>query len=386
MKDKLSNAIFIFVAFISGGLTMYYFSNNNINNTNNLNDINLNYGDTSNLKDKFIESDELEDKTCNDEAMSIENNLVDAIGKVYDATVMVNTYKSNKVENTGSGFVYKVDDKYAYIMTNHHVIDEGNKWSVILTDDTEVDVMVLGSDAYLDLAVLKMDKSYVKSIAKIGSDSKCKLGDTVFSVGSPLGYEYRGSVTNGIISGLKRMVEVAINSSSEDYVMEVIQTNAAVNPGNSGGPLVNANGEVIGVVSLKLVQNSVEGMGFAIPIDYAMKFIPMLEKGEKIERPLLGISMVNVNEKTTLKRYHNIVVDSKIEKGVVVIEIDEKSSVKNTSLQKGDVITKINDDDIENAAYLKYYLYQYKTGDTIELTYYRDGVYKTTKITLMKNN
>lgn len=370
MKDKFSYGIIVFIAFILGGLTMYYFSNNN-NNTYVVED---------------PDGNETVCKSCNETVIVENGSLSAAIEKVYDATVMVNTYKDSKVVSTGSGFVYKTDNNYGYIMTNHHVVSEGNKWTLYLSDDTEVEAQLLGSDQYLDLAVLRIAKKNVKAVAAIGKNSECKLGDIVFSVGSPLGYDYRGSVTNGIISGLDRLVEVAVNGNSEDWVMEVLQTNAAVNPGNSGGPLVNAKGEVIGVISLKLVENSVEGMGFAIPIEYAMSHVDVLEKDEKIERPLLGISLLNVNDKSTLKYYYNIVVDEEIEEGVVVIEISEDSGASKSSLKKGDVITKLNGEKVENSAYLKYLLYKYKVGDTVELTYYRDGSYKTTKITLTKNN
>ena len=369
MKDKFNFGIIIFVAFILGGLTMYYF-----NSTRN------NYVTVDN------DGNEMVCKSCNETVIVENGSLSAAIEKIYDATVMVNTYKNNKISGTGSGFVYKTDNNYGYVMTNHHVVNSGTKWTLYLSDDKEVEAKLLGSDQYLDLAVLRIAKKDVKAVASIGKDSECKLGDVVFSVGSPLGYDYRGSVTNGIISGLNRLVEVSVSGNSEDWVMEVLQTNAAVNPGNSGGPLVNAKGEVIGVISLKLVENSVEGMGFAIPIEYAMKHIEALEKGAKIERPLLGISLLNVNDTLSLKYYYDIVIDEDIEEGVVVIEISDNSGASKSSLKVGDVITKLNGEKVENLAYLKYLLYKYNVGDTVEITYYRDGSYKTTKVTLTKNN
>ena len=166
--------------------------------------------------------------------------------------------------------------------------------------------------------------------------------------------------------------------------MEVIQTNAAVNPGNSGGPLFNANGEVVGVISMKLVENSIEGMGFAIPIDYAMSHVNKLEKGEKIERPLIGISMANVTD-TYLLFQNRIIVPDGVEEGVVVVEISSDSGASKSDLQKGDVITKLNGSTVKNAAYLKYLLYKYNPGDTVTITYNRNGKVATTKITLTKN-
>ncbi len=372
MKDKFSYGLIIFVAFICGGLTMYYFSNNQ----------------SYSIPESIISNSVIVDKLNNsNKEVEINNtNLTDSIEKIYDAVVMVNNYKKDKVSNTGSGFVYKVDDKYGYIMTNHHVVEKGDKWSLYFSDDKEIDAELLGSDKYLDLAVLRVEKKYVKLVAKIGRSNQSRLGDTVFSIGSPLGYNYRGTVTNGIISGLNRFVEVSITGGVDDWVMEVIQTNTAVNPGNSGGPLVNANGEVIGVVSLKLVENAVEGMGFAIPIEDAMGHIDVLENGKSIDRPLLGISMMNLDQSVALKNDYQIEIDTEIEDGVVVVEISKGTGASKSNLKKGDVITKIGDEKVNNLAYLKYYLYKYNIGDNVELTYYRDGVYKTTTITLTKNN
>ena len=378
MKSKFCNGLIVFIAFISGGLTMYYFSLNNSPISSSIS--------TNNHGSTVIEEVYNDYKEVNDSKNNVLNNLSNAINKVYDATVMINNYKKDKISNTGSGFVYKVDNNYGYIMTNHHVINDGNEITVVLTDDQEIEAELLGSDQYLDLAVLRISKNHIKGIANIGKNSLCRLGDEVFTIGSPLGYEYRGTVTNGIISGLNRLVEVSVSGNGEDWVMEVIQTNTAVNPGNSGGALFNSNGEVIGVISLKLVKDSVEGMGFAIPIEDAMSHIEQLELGKKIERPLLGISMINAEAKSVLKSYYNIDLDESISSGVVVIEISEGTGASKSSLKKGDVITQINGKNVDNLAYLKYLLYKYNIGDTIELTYYREGSYNKTKVNLMKNN
>ena len=165
--------------------------------------------------------------------------------------------------------------------------------------------------------------------------------------------------------------------------MKVIQTDAALNPGNSGGPLCNVNGEVIGVTSLKLVNDSIEGMGFAIKIEDAMKHVNDLENGKKIERPLLGITHVNVTETSILRQY-NISIDSSINEGIAILEIMKDSSAENAGLKKGDVIIAIDDDKVTNTAYLRYLLYKHNIGDTIKVKYIRGKEEKTTNITLSK--
>ena len=308
------------------------------------------------------------------------SSLAASVKKVYDSVAVVEGYQQNQLSSTGTGFVYKVDDKYGYVMTNHHVISGAEKVVLIRSDDKEIEGVVLGSDEYLDLAVIRINKSDVIDTAVIGTSEKSKLGDTVFTIGSPLGYEYRGTVTDGILSGKDRLVTVSL-SGTNDWVMKVLQTNAAVNPGNSGGPLVNASGEVIGVISLKLVQTEVENMGFAIPIEYAMSHIESLESGKAITRPMLGISMINASDTYSLYR-NGIMLKDNVTTGVVVVEISKNSGASKSDLQKGDVVTKINNEKVDNMAYLRYELYKYNAGDEITLTYLRDGKERTTKVKL----
>ena len=251
-----------------------------------------------------------------------------------------------------------------------------------MSDDTETEATVLGGDEYLDLAVLRVDKSNVSMVANIGTSEDMKLGDTVFTVGTPMGEEYRGTVTSGILSGKDRMVSVSVsNSSSSDWIMRVLQFDASINPGNSGGPLLNANGEVIGICSLKLVDDEIEGMGFAIPIEYAMNHIESLENGEEIDWPVLGVSMINANDTTALYR-NGINVDRNITEGVVVVQAEKGSGAYDAGLTTGDVITKIDGKDVEDSAYLRYELYQHQAGDTIKITYIRNNKEHTVNVKL----
>lgn len=371
MKNKVLNLFMFFVIFILGGLVMFGFTKL----TN---------------KNSTVKSTETECHACPETVIVEEGNLSAAVEKVYNSSVMVKTSSNKKLIGSGSGFVYKVDDKYNYIITNHHVIKSGDSFKIVNYKDEEIEAKLLGSDEYLDIAILQIEKQEDMPAVAIGKSSEAKLGDTVFTVGTPVGYTYHNTVTSGIISGLNRQVEVSIsngsgyNTTKENYVMEAIQTNAAVNPGNSGGALVNAKGEVIGVISMKLVDSSIEGMGFAIPIELVMANVETLSKGEKIERPLLGIQLLDISDTWTLYKA-GIIVPEEVEYGIVVYEVSEKSGAALSDLKKGDIIMKINDSEVKNSAYLKYLLYKYKPGDEVTVTYYRDGKINTTKVKLTKN-
>ena len=324
--------------------------------------------------------------TRNDTQVYEKNSLAAAVDKIYDAVAMVSAYQNDTLISTGSAFVYKTDNNYGYLLTNYHVVEGADSITLTMSDDTEAEATVLGGDEYLDLAVLRVDKSNVSMVANIGNSEDMNLGDTVFTVGTPMGEEYRGTVTSGILSGKDRMVSVSVsNSNSNDWVMRVLQFDASINPGNSGGPLLNANGEVIGICSLKLVDDEIEGMGFAIPIEYAMNHIESLEKGEEIEWPVLGVSMVNANDTTGLYR-NGITIDRNITEGVVVVQAERGSGAAEAGLTTGDVITAIDGEEVADSAYLRYELYQHQAGDTIKITYIRDGKENTVDVTLGGSN
>ena len=324
--------------------------------------------------------------TRNDTQVYEKNSLAAAVDKIYDAVAMVSAYQNDTLISTGSAFVYKTDNNYGYLLTNYHVVEGADSITLTMSDDTEAEATVLGGDEYLDLAVLRVDKSNVSMVANIGNSEDMSLGDTVFTVGTPMGEEYRGTVTSGILSGKDRMVSVSVsNSNSNDWVMRVLQFDASINPGNSGGPLLNANGEVIGICSLKLVDDEIEGMGFAIQIEYAMNHIESLEKGEEIEWPVLGVSMVNANDTTGLYR-NGITIDRNITEGVVVVQAERGSGAAEAGLTTGDVITAIDGEEVADSAYLRYELYQHQAGDTIKITYIRDGKENTVDVTLGGSN
>lgn len=313
-----------------------------------------------------------------------DTGIADAVEKLYDAVVVVGSYKDGILSSSGTGFVYDEDDKYAYILTNSHVIDSATSIKVKFTNDNIEDVELVGNDSYSDIAVLKIDKDKVIKIAEIGTNENLRVGDTVFAIGAPLDNEYSWTVTRGILSGKDRLVDVSVSSTGNaDWVMSVLQTDAAINSGNSGGPLANSNGEVIGITNMKLVSDGVEGMGFAIPIEDAVNYAAQLRENGKIERPFLGISMLDSSDTYNLARYR-ISLDTNIE-GAVVIETQAGSPASDAKLQMGDVITKIEDYEVTSVARLKYYLYKYAPGEKVKITYVRNGKTTTATIKLEKS-
>jgi len=312
------------------------------------------------------------------------NSISNAVEKVYDAVVVVEVYSKDKLVSTGTGFVYKKDDDKVYLMTNNHVIDtEGDgDVKVLFTDGMKLDAKVVGSDIYSDIAVLSVKNDSKIVSAVMGNSDKSYVGDTVFAIGSPQGSDYAGTVTKGIVSGKNRVVEVALTSSSSyDYYMEVLQTDAAINPGNSGGPLCNISGEVIGITNMKLVDDTVEAMGFAIPIEDALKVAEILEKEGKITRPYVGIEMLDLSNPYSLWQA-GILIPEGVDEGVVVYNVVNDSPADAAGLKKGDIITKLGKREISGLADFRYELYKYNPKDDVEVIFVRDGEEKMTTIIL----
>lgn len=310
-----------------------------------------------------------------------DTGIAEAVNKVYDAVVVVKTYKNKELYSTGTGFVYEIDDGTAYILTNHHVVESGEEVYIQFTDGNTEKVNIIGSDKYADIAVLSIKANNSVKVASIGSSEDIRIGDTVFAVGAPLDAStYSGTVTRGIISGKNRLVSVSLtNSYTSDWVMSVLQTDAAINSGNSGGPLSNGNGEVIGITSLKLVNDGVEGMGFAIPIETAMDYAKKIVNGDKIERPYLGVSMANLSD---AQYAFPLLRNLDITHGVYISKVEDKSPASNAGMQAGDIILAIDNDEVPSVAYLRYLLYQHDIGDEISVKINRNGEEKLLTIKL----
>lgn len=319
-------------------------------------------------------------------------NLTTAIQDASAAVVGVENlqqtdlFSESEEAGSGSGVIYKKEDGKAYVVTNHHVVDGATSLEVTLSNGQKEKATLLGSDEISDLAVLEIDGTNVDQVATFGTSDDLTVGQQAIAIGNPLGAEFAGSVTQGIISGLDRSVAVdSNNDGTEDWVTEVLQTDAAINPGNSGGALINANGEIVGINSMKIAQEEVEGIGFAIPIDAAKPIINQLESTGKVERPYIGIGAVSLDQVPQVNAQETLNLPEDVTQGVVLAQVVESSPAADAGLQEYDVVTKIDDQDITSMVDLRSYLYSDKNiGDEVTVTYYRDGKKETTKLTLAK--
>lgn len=341
--------------------------------------------------------------TVSKTAVKNENSTTQAVDKVKDAVVSVITYSSNsqnsllgsdetdtdtnaeQVYSEGSGVIYKKEGNTAYLVTNTHVINGAKKVDIRLADGTKVPGEIVGSDTYSDIAVVKIAADKVTTVAEFGDSSQLTVGETAIAIGSPLGSEYANTVTQGIVSSLNRNVSLK-SEDGQAISTNAIQTDTAINPGNSGGPLINIQGQVIGITSSKIASNggtSVEGLGFAIPANDVINIIKQLEKDGKVTRPALGIRMVNLSNLSTTD-LQKLKLPGNVTSGVAVRSV-QKNMPANGHLQQYDVITKIDDKAISSTTELQSALYSHSIGDSITVTYYRDGKEETTTIKLDKS-
>ncbi len=311
-----------------------------------------------------------------------DNGIADAVEKVYDSVVIVETFAKGRAFATGTGFIYKHSNDTYYILTNHHVIEDGDQIKIVLTNGDEVEVKVEGGDEFSDIAVLSYKTDKELKVSNIGSSTNARVGDTVFAIGAPLDSSvYSWTVTRGVLSGKDREVSISLGGSqTSDWIMQVLQTDAAINSGNSGGPLCNSNGEVIGITNMKLVTSGVEGMGFAIPIEEASTFADKIINGESVARPYLGVAMYDVSNSYYAYAFKNS--STNLTDGVGISEVVKDSPAEKAGLKAGDTIIGIDNDTIKDTATLRYKLYKHKEGDVVKITYVRNNKTLTTKVTL----
>ena len=322
----------------------------------------------SGTKLNIVSAQQSSDTTFSDEEDAL--CLQDIYSRVIDSVVSISSMTSSGT-SSGTGIIMSSD---GYVITNHHVISGALVISVLTNDNREFEAALVGSDEMSDLAVLKIDARGLQA-AEFGDSSKLRVGDSVVAIGDPLGVQLRGTMTNGIISAINRDLTVG------DRTMTLIQTNAALNNGNSGGPLINCYGQVIGINTVKMssyyaASASVEGLGFAIPISVAKPIIDeLIENGYVAGRPAIGISGDSLP--TYYRAYY------RLPDGVYVTSVNDGSDAKAKGIREGDIVTAINGESISSIDDLNTIKNQYAAGDEVTLTIYRSGAYYEVTVTLV---
>lgn len=333
-------------------------------------------------------------------AVDVESDTTKAVQKTSGAVVGITNIQSsnfwsdqgkgnggNKGEaaaGTGSGVVYKKSGNQAYVVTNHHVVEGATKLEVTLNNGTKLPAKLLGSDIWTDLAVLEIDGSKIKQVAQFGDSDLLKTGEPVIAIGNPLGPTFSGSVTKGIISGLKRAIPVDINQDGvADWNADVLQTDAAINPGNSGGALINIAGQVIGINSMKIAQQSVEGIGLSIPINSVKPIIKDLERYGTVKRPYMGVDLKSVSEIPAYYQQEALKLPKNVNYGVALRQIVPRSPADLAGLRELDVIVEMDGHKINDIIDLRKHLYEEKKiGDQLKVKFYRNGILKTATLKL----
>lgn len=293
-------------------------------------------------------------------------SIPEIVEKVSGSVVGISASSSSQIA-TGTGVIMSED---GYIITNAHVVSGATELSVVFTDDDKnsIKAELIGLDSQTDLAVIKIDKTGLTP-AEFGKSSELQVGEVAIAIGNPLGFQLAGSVTAGIISATDRTLTI------EDQEMNLIQTDASINSGNSGGALVNAYGQVIGITSAKVSSTYGEGLGFAIPIDNATPIInDLMEYGYVKGRPVLGLSGETITE--LYSGYYGV------PQGFIVRSVEEGSAADKAGIQVGDIIIGINDTTITSITEFNNIKSKCKAGDKITITLYRNGSKKNVEATL----
>lgn len=305
--------------------------------------------------------------------MDITSDVTELVAKSENKVVTVTAKARGQSIDSGSGAVYKVDGKTVYIITNNHVVADGDEAIVTFANGKEQKVEIVGKDELTDLALLKTEVDFKAEAFVMGNSSLVKKGEYVIAMGSPLGIEYQGSVSGGLISGVDRRMEMDIdNNGVADWDVNVLQTDAAINPGNSGGPLINMAGELIGINSMKITDTSVEGFGFALPINEVLPIITELENNGKVVRPILGISVQPIEQLSMLDKAY-LGIDSKVESGLLIVKVASRTPAAAAGIKEGDILVKFDGKDIKDYKQFRQYLYSHKVKDKVSIVVNRNG-------------
>ncbi|WP_296828999.1 S1C family serine protease [uncultured Megasphaera sp.] len=303
--------------------------------------------------------------------------VVQAAKKVSPAVVGITTKVYNRDmfnrkvlvgEGVGSGVIF---DKAGYIVTNNHVVGTAKTVIVSLADGQSTEGTVVGRDARTDLAVVKINMENLP-VAEFGDSDSLQVGEPAIAIGNPLGLEFQGTVTVGVISSLNRTI------GAEGQSMKLIQTDAAINPGNSGGALVDADGKVIGINSAKISQEGVEGLGFAIPINAARPILQDLITNGKVVRPYLGLYGLDQQMAARFGMQLNA-------QGIYVYRVVPGGPLDQAGLQHGDVIVKLDGTDVKDFASLQSVMDKHKVGDSVTVDYTRNGMNREATIVLQES-
>lgn len=317
-----------------------------------------------------------------DNSSENQDNIADIIEDKIESVVGISKLKTtgNSILGTakedelglGTGIIIT---NTGYILSNSHVT--GEKYShcyVTLEDKNTYEGDVVWADKDLDLSIIKIKANNLK-YASLGDSDKVRIGDTSFAIGNPIGYEFRRTVTSGIISALNRTIKIE-EENNTSYMSNLIQTDATINPGNSGGPLINKKGEVIGINTVKIT--SAEGIGFAIPINVVKPIIEKLKNNEKFDEATLGIYIYDQDIAQYLS-FTNI-----LDKGIYISEVLINGPAYNAGLKEGDIIKTIDGKDLKTINNLREYLYQKNPGDTVSLNVTRGKVSRNINVVLGK--
>ena len=304
----------------------------------------------------------IEDTTVDNVYKAVATKATPSVVGITTLTVNTNNFFNIPLESEGVGSGVIVDSR-GYILTNSHVVNDGQatKVSVIFADSSSVDGEVVWNDAKLDIAIVKVQKDNL-DVCELGDSDKVEVGDIAVAIGNPLGIEFSKTVTQGIISGLNRVITTE-NGEMDD----LIQTDASINPGNSGGPLLNNKGQVIGINTAKA--SNAEGLGFSIPINTIKPIIEQVIEDGNFEKVALGIKGVDAAQ-----------FELEVENGVYVVSVEADSVARKAGISSGDIIAELDSKKIENMTGLVKALYKYNKGDKATVKLYRDGEEKQVQV------
>lgn len=290
-----------------------------------------------------------------------------------EKVVGISSYRQGILFSSGSGAIYKVGSGQVMIITNNHVITNADTIEVIFANGRTFPGELMGSDIYTDLALISVAVDFSVNPFKFGDSAVSKVGEWVLAIGSPLGQEFQGSVTMGILSGKDRVVPVDLNNNGiNDWDMIVLQTDAAINPGNSGGPLINLAGELIGINSMKIASDTVEGMGFSIPINEVVPIMEQLEQFGRVIRPVLGVSAVGISDLSIFqKNVYGIPLTQT--GGLYVTSVVIGGPAAQAGILEGDIILQFDNVQIENFKQFRKMLYSKQVNDSVRIVVLRNN-------------